>query len=106
MTKPFQAGHGAESGLASVELVALGWKPPNRFWKRIAASFMLRRFLRPSAILNHLGKPWTFPLRRLAKTYPSGSLAHPAMNGDHAAHRSQRHPSRTGEKVDIALTTA
>jgi len=61
MTKPFQAGHGAESGLASVELVALGWNAAEQileadrgFFHAFGGSFD------PSAILNHLGKPWTF----------------------------------------------
>src|SRR6266436_7683842 len=81
MTKPFQAGHAAESGLASAELVALGWTAAEQileaergFFHAFGGSFD------PGAIANRLGKPWTFNLPGISlKPYPSGSLAHPAM---------------------------
>ncbi|MGC2198239.1 MAG: MmgE/PrpD family protein [Terriglobales bacterium] len=81
MTKPFQAGHAAESGIVSTELVAPG---------RTAAEQILeadRGFFHafggsydPEAIMNRLGKPWTFASPGISlKPYPSGSLTHPAM---------------------------
>jgi 2-methylcitrate dehydratase PrpD len=81
MTKPFQAGHAAESGLASAELVALGWTAAEQileaergFFHAFGGSFD------PGAILDRLGKPWTFTSPGISlKPYPSGSLAHPAM---------------------------
>ena len=81
MTKPFQAGHAAESGLASAELVALGWTAAEQileaergFFHAFGGSFD------PGAIANRLGKPWTFNSPGISlKPYPSGSLAHPAM---------------------------
>src|SRR6266446_424561 len=81
MTKPFQAGHAAESGLASAELVALGWTAAEQileaergFFHAFGGSFD------PGAIANRLGKPWTFNLPGISlQPYPSGSLAHPAM---------------------------
>ena len=81
MTKPFQAGHAAESGLASAELVALGWTAAEQileaergFFHAFGGSFD------PEAIMNRLGKPWTFASPGVSlKPYPSGSLAHPAM---------------------------
>jgi 2-methylcitrate dehydratase PrpD len=81
MTKPFQAGHAAESGLASAELVALGWTAAEQileaergFFHAFGGSFD------PGAIVDRLGKPWTFVSPGISlKPYPSGSLAHPAM---------------------------
>ena len=81
MTKPFQAGHGAESGLASVELVALGWNAAEQILEADRGFFhAFGGSYDPSAILEHLGKPWTFSSPGVSlKPYPSGSLAHPAM---------------------------
>jgi 2-methylcitrate dehydratase PrpD len=81
MTKPFQAGHAAESGLASSELVALGWTAADQileaergFFHAFGGSFD------PGVIMERLGKPWTFASPGISlKPYPSGSLAHPAM---------------------------
>jgi 2-methylcitrate dehydratase PrpD len=81
MTKPFQAGHAAESGLASAELVALGWTAAEQileaergFFHAFGGSFD------PGAIMDRLGKPWTFTSPGISlKPYPSGSFAHPAM---------------------------
>jgi 2-methylcitrate dehydratase PrpD len=81
MTKPFQAGHAAESGLVSAELVALGWTAAEQileadrgFFHAAGGSFD------PSAIMNRLGEPWTFASPGVSlKPYPSGSLTHPAM---------------------------
>lgn len=81
MTKPFQAGHAAESGLISVELAELGWTAAEQileadrgFFHAAGGSYDL------SAIMDRLGKPWTFASPGVSlKPYPSGSLTHPAM---------------------------
>jgi 2-methylcitrate dehydratase PrpD len=81
MTKPFQAGHAAESGLLSAELVSLGWTAAEQileadrgFFHAFGGSFD------PQAIMDRLGKPWTFASPGISlKPYPSGSLCHPAM---------------------------
>src|SRR6266446_1815576 len=81
MTKPFQAGHAAESGLVSTELVALGWTAADQileadrgFFRAFGGSYD------PAAIMDRLGKPWTFTSPGISlKPYPSGSLTHPAM---------------------------
>src|SRR6266404_1937993 len=81
MTKPFQAGHAAESGLVSAELVELGWTAAEQILEAE------RGFLRaaggsydPSTIMERLGNPWTFASPGVSlKPYPSGSLTHPAM---------------------------
>jgi len=58
MTKPYQAGHAAESGLVSAELVALGWTAAEQileadrgFFHAAGGTYDL------SAILDRLGKP-------------------------------------------------
>ncbi len=78
MTKPFQAGHAAESGLVSAELVELGWTAAEQILEAD------RGFLRaaggtydPSTIIDRLGNPWTFASPGVSlKPYPSGSLTH------------------------------
>ena len=81
MTKPYQAGHAAESGLVSAEFVALGWTAAEQileadrgFFHAAGGSFDA------AAIMNRLGEPWTFASPGVSlKPYPSGSLTHPAM---------------------------
>src|SRR5713226_4024666 len=60
MTKPFQAGHAAESGLQSVELVALGWTAAEQILEADRGFFhAFGGSYDPSAIMGRLGKPWT-----------------------------------------------
>jgi len=81
MTKPYQAGHAAESGFISAELVALGWTAAEQileadrgFFRAAGGSYD------PAAIMGRLGNPWTFASPGISlKPYPSGSLTHPAM---------------------------
>jgi len=81
MTKPFQAGHAAESGLASAELVGLGWTAAEQILEADRGFFhAFGGSYDPEAIMNRLGKPWTFASPGISlKPYPSGSLTHPAM---------------------------
>jgi len=82
MTKPFQAGHAAENGVAAADLASIGWTgaeqvlEANRgFFHAYGGSF------NPEAIQNKLGNPWTFANPGVSlKPYPSGSLTHPAMS--------------------------
>jgi len=81
MTKPFHAGHAAESGIVAVDLTNLGWtaadqilEAPRGFFHAYGGSYD------PSAIVNRLGKPWTFSSPGISiKPFPSGSLTHPGM---------------------------
>jgi 2-methylcitrate dehydratase PrpD len=81
MTKPFQAGHAAESGLIAAQLADLGWTAAQNileaqrgFFRAAGGSYD------PAAILHKLGAPWTFASPGISlKPYPSGSLSHPAM---------------------------
>ena len=81
MTKPFQAGHAAESGVASAELVVLGWDAAQQILEAERGFFhAFGGAFDPGAILDRLGKPWTFASPGISlKPYPSGSLTHPAM---------------------------
>src|SRR6202166_1822532 len=81
MTKPFQAGHAAESGLVSAEMAALGWTAAEQILEADRGFFHAAGgSYDPSAIMNRLGQPWTFADPGVSlKPYPSGSLAHPAM---------------------------
>jgi 2-methylcitrate dehydratase PrpD len=81
MTKPFQAGHAAESGLVSAGLVALGWTAAEQIFEADRGFFHAAGgSYDPGAILDRLGNPWTFASPGVSlKPYPSGSLTHPAM---------------------------
>jgi 2-methylcitrate dehydratase PrpD len=81
MTKPFQAGHAAESGVASAELVGLGWSAAEQILEAERGFFhAFGGTFDPGAIVDRLGKPWTFASPGISlKPYPSGSLTHPAM---------------------------
>jgi 2-methylcitrate dehydratase PrpD len=103
MTKPFQAGHAAENGVAAADLASLGWTAADRildaprgFFHAYGGSFD------SEAILNKLGSPWTFADPGVSlKPYPSGSLSHPAMTA--MLRLVQKHdiaPSDV-EKVDV-----
>jgi 2-methylcitrate dehydratase PrpD len=103
MTKPFQAGHAAEGGLVSAELVALGWTAAEQILEADRGFFHAAGgSYDPSAIMNRLGKPWTFASPGVSlKPYPSGSLTHPAMT--ELARLMQAHDIQAAqvEKVDI-----
>lgn len=81
MTKPFHAGHAAQVGVLSAELVALGWTASQQILEADRGFFhAYGGSYDPGAILNRLGKPWTFASPGISlKPYPSGSLTHPAM---------------------------
>jgi 2-methylcitrate dehydratase PrpD len=81
MTKPFQAGHAAESGVVSAELVQLGWTAAEQIFEADRGFFRAAGgSYEPSAIMDRLGNPWTFASPGVSlKPYPSGSLTHPAM---------------------------
>jgi len=103
MTKPFQAGHAAESGLVSVELVALGWTAAEQILEADRGFFhAFGGSYDPSAIMDRLGKPWTFASPGVSlKPYPSGSLAHPAMTETMRLIEANDIQASQVEKVDV-----
>jgi 2-methylcitrate dehydratase PrpD len=103
MTKPFQAGHAAESGVASAELVALGWTAAQQILEADRGFFhAFGGSYDPGSIMGQLGKPWTFASPGVSlKPYPSGSLTHPAMT--EMARLIERNGIKASqvEKVDV-----
>src|SRR5712672_2401592 len=103
MTKPYQAGHAAESGLVSAEMVALGWTAADQILEADRGFFHAAGgSYDPSAIRDRLGKPWTFASPGVSlKPYPSGSLTHPAMTELARLMEANKIQSAEVEKVDI-----
>jgi 2-methylcitrate dehydratase PrpD len=103
MTKPFQAGHAAESGLVSAELVALGWTAAEQILEADRGFFhAFGGSYDPAAIMDGLGKPWTFSSPGISlKPYPSGSLAHPAMTELARLIEVHKLQAAQVEKVDV-----
>jgi 2-methylcitrate dehydratase PrpD len=103
MTKPFQAGHAAESGVTSAELVALGWDAAQQILEAERGFFhAFGGAFDPGAIMDRLGKPWTFASPGISlKPYPSGSLTHPAMTELARLISANNIQAAQVEKVDI-----
>ena len=103
MTKPFQAGHAAESGLASADLVALGWTAAEQILEADRGFFhAFGGSYDPAAIVDRLGKPWTFASPGVSlKPYPSGSLSHPAMTEMMRLIEANNIQASQVEKVDV-----
>ncbi len=82
MTKPFQAGHGAEAGVAAADLAALGWTAAENILEAKRGFFnAFGGGWDPAAISGKFGKPWSLLAPGVSiKPYPSGSLTHPAMD--------------------------
>jgi 2-methylcitrate dehydratase PrpD len=81
MTKPFQAGHAAEGGLAAAEFAGLGWEAAQQILEAERGFFHAAGgTYDPTLIVDRLGKPYTLSSPGVSiKPYPSGSLSHPAM---------------------------
>jgi 2-methylcitrate dehydratase PrpD len=103
MSKPFQAGHAAESGVVSAELVALGWTATEQILEADRGFFhAFGGSYDPAAILDHLGSPWVFASPGISlKPYPSGSLTHPAMTEMSRLIQVENIQAGQVEKVDV-----
>jgi len=101
MTKPFHAGHAAESGIAATDLVLLGWtvsekilEAPSGFFRAEGGGFD------PGALT--LGKPWTFANPGVSiKPFPSGSLTHPGMTELRRMIRANNIKPEMVERLDV-----
>jgi 2-methylcitrate dehydratase PrpD len=82
MTKPFQAGHAAENGTVSADLAALGWTAADDILEAKRGFFQAAGGgFDSGAILNRLGKPWTFISPGvLIKRFPCGTIQQPTMD--------------------------
>lgn len=101
MTKPFHAGHAAESGIVAADLAFLGWtasdkilEADNGFFHAAGGGFD------PNAL--RFGKPWTFASPGVSiKPFPSGSLTHPAMSAMLRLIRDNHLTAPQVESVDV-----
>src|SRR5436309_12291986 len=103
MTKPFQAGRAAETGVASADLVTLGWTAAEQILEAERGFFhAFGGSYEPEAIMNRLGKPWRYASPGISlKPYPSGSLTHPAMTELARLIQADNLQAAQVEKVDV-----
>jgi 2-methylcitrate dehydratase PrpD len=103
MTKPFHAGHAAESGVISADLVELGWtasedilEAPLGFYHAEGGTY------EPRAILNRLGNPWMFVSPGdLLKRFPCGTIQQPVMDETLRLIQENHIKASEVEKVEI-----
>ena len=103
MMKPFHAGHAAEIGVFSTELADMGWtgaegilEAQRGFFRAFGGTYD------PAAIMNKLGKPWTFASPGVSiKPFPSGSLTHPGMTEMLRLIRSEHIKAADVEQVEV-----
>ena len=103
MMKPFHAGHAAEVGVISADLAELGWsgaegilEAPRGFFHAYGGTYD------PAAILDKLGKPWTFASPGVSiKPFPSGSLTHPGMTEMLRLIRTEHFKAADVEQVEV-----
>jgi 2-methylcitrate dehydratase PrpD len=108
MTKPFHAGHAAEAGVLSVDLVRLGWtasedilEAPLGFYQAEGGSYD------PRLIAGKLGNPWMFAAPGdLIKRFPCGTIQQAVM--DEMLRLIQDHNLKAAEveKVEIGGNAA
>jgi 2-methylcitrate dehydratase PrpD len=107
MTKPFHAGHAAESGLVATDLAALGWtaahdvlESPGGFFHAYGGSYD------PGYLMNKLGNPWTFADPGVSiKPFPCGSLTHPGMDTMLSLIKANNITADQVESVDVGTNS-
>src|SRR2546422_3281499 len=108
MTKPFTAGHAAENGVVAVDLASIGWTASPEILEAKEGWFSAAGGgFDPQAIMNRLGKPWTFANPGVSiKPFPSGSLTHPAMGEMLRLARENNVQAANVDKVDMGGNSA
>jgi 2-methylcitrate dehydratase PrpD len=103
MTKPFQAGHAAESGVVATDFSQLGWSAADDILEALRGFFhAYGGSYNPDVYMNKLGKPWTFANPGVSiKPFPSGSLTHPGMTEMLELIRKNKIRADEVEKVDV-----
>jgi 2-methylcitrate dehydratase PrpD len=103
MTKPFHAGRAAENGVLAAHLASLGWTAATNILEAPLGFFQAEGGgYDPHAILDRLGKPWTFASPGVSiKPFPCGSLTHPAMGAMLDLIRKNDIEPGQVEKVDV-----
>ena len=108
MTKPFTAGHAAENGVVAADLASIGWTASEEILEAKEGWFSAAGGgFDPEAIMNRLGKPWTFADPGVSiKPFPSGSLTHPAMGEMLRLARENNVQAANVDKVDMGGNSA
>jgi hypothetical protein len=110
MAKPFTAGHAAPRTASSPLIcTALGWTASEEILNEAKEGFFSAAGgagFDPQAIMNCLGKPWTFANRGINQALPF-RIANASCNGRNAASAGNTgiNPANI-EKVDIWVETA
>lgn len=108
MTKPFHAGRAAENGVVAADFAAMGWTASEEILEARSGFFHAAGGgFDPAAIVDKLGKPWTFADPGVSiKPFPSGSLTHPAMGEMLRLVRENNIMRADVEKIDIGGNSA
>ena len=103
MTKPFTAGHSAESSVVSVDLAQMGWTASDAILESQRGFFQAYGGgYNPEILTKMLGNPWTFVNPGVSiKPYPSGSLTHPGMTKMQEMIRENKIKVEDVESVDV-----
>src|SRR5487761_80522 len=103
MTKPFHAGHAAESGVLAASLVARGFTAARNILEAGRGFFSAAGGgYDPSKLTDPLGDPWTLLSPGVSiKPYPSGSLTHPAMTAFLELMKAHQLRSKDVEEVRV-----
>jgi 2-methylcitrate dehydratase PrpD len=103
MTKPFQAGHAAESGIVAADFSQIGWTSADAILEAERGFFhAYGGGYNPDVYIGKLGKPWTFENPGVSiKPFPSGSLTHPGMTEMLRLIRTNGIRADEIEKVDV-----
>src|SRR6266852_4033379 len=106
MMKTFQAGHATESGVVAADFAALGWTGAEQILEAQRGFFhAYGGGYDPSAIIDRLGKPWTFQNPGVSiKPFPSGSLTHPGMTELLRLVRSNSIRASAVERVEVGTS--
>ena len=103
MSKPFTAGHAAESGVVAVDLAEMGWTASDTILEAQRGFFQAYGGgYNPDILMSMLGNPWTMGSPGISiKPYPSGSLTHPGMTKMAEMIRENKIRATDVESVDV-----
>ena len=103
MTKPFTAGHAAESGVVAVDLAQLGWTASDTILEAQRGFFeAYGGGYNPDMLMKMLGNPWSLANPGVSiKPFPSGSLTHPGMTRMAELIRQNNIKPEQVESVDV-----
>jgi 2-methylcitrate dehydratase PrpD len=103
MTKPFTAGHSAESAVMAADLAQIGWTSADSILEAERGFFhAYGGGFNPEVYMGKLGNPWTLANPGVSiKPYPSGSLSHPGMTKMQELIRTHNIKPEEVQSVDV-----